>query len=94
MTSFIFGELKDLVSSPRATNQSHIAFEGLFSAQMSNVNSMDPISAFPECMASYYLLDVAYIDDCQRIAIMGTASPKDAWLTSRSLTRPFLRVVT
>lgn len=94
MTSFIFGELKSVLSCRRATSETHVALEARFAAQVSKCNIMDPISTISECMAAYYLHDAANVDDCQRIAIMGTASLKDAALTPRSSTGSILRAVT
>lgn len=94
MTSNKIRELKSLLSYHRSANQTCIAFDAQFSAQMSKFISMDPISALPECIAPYYLLDAANLADSKVIASMGAATTKDASLTSRSATGSFQRAVT
>lgn len=78
MTSFIFGELKSLLSCRRSTSETHIAFEARFASQLSKFNSIDSTSALPGCMAAYYLLDPANFDEAQVTSIMDAASPKDS----------------
>lgn len=94
MTSLRFSQLKSLLSCRSDVNETEIAIEARLAARLSKFNNMEPTSALPECMAAYYLLGAAYVDDSQCIAIMAAAPPKDASVTPRSLTGSFFKAVT
>lgn len=75
VVSNLFGELIQLISTKRSSNETFRNFESRFNAQLSRFNALSQSTMFPNAISAFSLLANANVDTAQRISILAAASP-------------------
>lgn len=78
VTSSVYNDFNDLLSSKRKTHESYQAYEAKFATQVAKYHAHGKPLAIHESILAMMLLSGSNIDDGQRIPILSSASSNDA----------------